>query len=240
MKIKLLLILSGFILGLFLFIGTSLATSGCCSWHGGVSGCSNGRQVCNDGTYSPSCTCSGGYDNDEESYLKYCTYKGERMTTTGTYIAVLDDLRIVLTNVYQRDLERAITTDDVTYWADKLSIDSRDCQQEKYSEQIIHDDIIKGEEYKKLQLLKAYKTEIRSTFVSILGRPAIEEEVDYIAKNESDINVVKEKLKMTDEWQKKNNWLGFYASKYKWWLIGIAGLLIYFGIAYYSENKKPK
>lgn len=30
---------------------------GCCSWHGGVSGCSNGRIVCNDGTYSPSCTC---------------------------------------------------------------------------------------------------------------------------------------------------------------------------------------
>ena len=31
--------------------------SGCCSWHGGVSGCSNGQIVCNDGTYSPSCTC---------------------------------------------------------------------------------------------------------------------------------------------------------------------------------------
>jgi len=30
---------------------------GCCSWHGGVSGCSNGRIVCNDGSYSPSCTC---------------------------------------------------------------------------------------------------------------------------------------------------------------------------------------
>ncbi|WP_304545986.1 hypothetical protein [Sulfurimonas microaerophilic] len=30
---------------------------GCCSWHGGISGCSNGRVVCNDGTYSPSCTC---------------------------------------------------------------------------------------------------------------------------------------------------------------------------------------
>lgn len=31
---------------------------GCCSWHGGVSGCSDGRIVCNDGTYSPSCTCA--------------------------------------------------------------------------------------------------------------------------------------------------------------------------------------
>jgi hypothetical protein len=31
---------------------------GCCSWHGGVGGCSNGKIVCNDGTYSPSCTCA--------------------------------------------------------------------------------------------------------------------------------------------------------------------------------------
>ena len=29
----------------------------------GVSGvCRNGYQVCNDGTTSPSCTCSGGYN----------------------------------------------------------------------------------------------------------------------------------------------------------------------------------
>lgn len=37
----------------------SQATSGCCSWHGGVQGCDYdiGRQVCNDDTYSPSCGC---------------------------------------------------------------------------------------------------------------------------------------------------------------------------------------
>ena len=34
-----------------------LAQQGCCSWHGGVCGCNNGRKVCCDGTYSPSCTC---------------------------------------------------------------------------------------------------------------------------------------------------------------------------------------
>ena len=33
---------------------------GCCSWHGGVSGCRNGRVVCADGSLSPSCTCLGG------------------------------------------------------------------------------------------------------------------------------------------------------------------------------------
>lgn len=47
---------------LFLLLPTQLlAQRGCCSWHGGVSGCgSNGRTICSDGTYSPSCTCGGG------------------------------------------------------------------------------------------------------------------------------------------------------------------------------------
>jgi len=31
---------------------------GCCSWHGGVAGCSNGIVKCNDGTLSPTCTCN--------------------------------------------------------------------------------------------------------------------------------------------------------------------------------------
>lgn len=35
-----------------------IAKRGCCSWHDGVCGCSNGRQRCCDGTLSPSCTCN--------------------------------------------------------------------------------------------------------------------------------------------------------------------------------------
>ena len=31
--------------------------SGCCSWHGGVCGCSAGRAQCCDGSLSPSCGC---------------------------------------------------------------------------------------------------------------------------------------------------------------------------------------
>jgi hypothetical protein len=31
--------------------------SGCCSHHGGVCACSNGRAKCCDGTLSPSCGC---------------------------------------------------------------------------------------------------------------------------------------------------------------------------------------
>jgi hypothetical protein len=30
---------------------------GCCSWHGGVCGCRNGRVLCCDGTLSPTCRC---------------------------------------------------------------------------------------------------------------------------------------------------------------------------------------
>lgn len=35
----------------------TLEKSGCCSWHNGVCGCSNGRATCCDGTLSPSCRC---------------------------------------------------------------------------------------------------------------------------------------------------------------------------------------
>lgn len=52
------------------------AQRGCCSHHGGVAGCSsNGRQICNDGTLSPSCTCTptityinGCMDNNAKNY----------------------------------------------------------------------------------------------------------------------------------------------------------------------------
>jgi len=48
-----------FICLLFVFPIVVDAKRGCCSWHGGVSHCAeNGRYVCNDGTYSPTCTCA--------------------------------------------------------------------------------------------------------------------------------------------------------------------------------------
>ncbi len=37
--------------------GKSVQQRGCCSWHQGVCGCSNGRVTCCDGTVSPSCMC---------------------------------------------------------------------------------------------------------------------------------------------------------------------------------------
>ena len=42
-----------------LFPNFVFAGRGCCSHHGGVAGChSSGKQLCNDGTLSPSCTCT--------------------------------------------------------------------------------------------------------------------------------------------------------------------------------------
>lgn len=45
------------------------AGRGCCSHHGGVAGChSSGKQICNDGTLSPSCTCTSAV-----TYIYGCT-----------------------------------------------------------------------------------------------------------------------------------------------------------------------
>lgn len=46
------------LISLFMLVIPVNAQRGCCSHHGGVTGCSNGRQVCSDGTYSPTCTCA--------------------------------------------------------------------------------------------------------------------------------------------------------------------------------------
>lgn len=54
------------------FIPTVNAQRGCCSHHGGVAGCSSGgRQICRDGSYSPTCTCT-------PSYVYGCTDKNAK------------------------------------------------------------------------------------------------------------------------------------------------------------------
>lgn len=59
------------------------AQRGCCSSHGGVSGaCRNGYQVCNDGTTSPSCTCSGGTSSSSSSSSSSTS---SRQTYTPSY-----------------------------------------------------------------------------------------------------------------------------------------------------------
>lgn len=43
------------------------AQKGCCSSHGGVVGCSGGKQLCADGSLSPTCKCSGGSTGSSSS-----------------------------------------------------------------------------------------------------------------------------------------------------------------------------
>lgn len=58
MNLKKLLIIPSFLLLTSFSNPLLLAERGCCSWHDGVCGCSaSGRQVCCDGSLSPSCTC---------------------------------------------------------------------------------------------------------------------------------------------------------------------------------------
>ena len=62
------------------------AQRGCCSHHGGVAGCgSNGRQICNDGTYSPTCTCSGATNNNSSYYYKKNDIYGCTDPTANNY-----------------------------------------------------------------------------------------------------------------------------------------------------------
>lgn len=46
-------------------ISGTISKSGCCSWHGGVCGCSGSRQQCCDGSLSPTCTCNSYINNQK-------------------------------------------------------------------------------------------------------------------------------------------------------------------------------
>ena len=48
------------------------AKPGCCSHHGGVAGCAGAKQLCNDGTLSPTCYCEIAY-SDNVNYTKNYT-----------------------------------------------------------------------------------------------------------------------------------------------------------------------
>lgn len=74
------------VIGVFIFIciffsiDKVLAGRGCCSHHGGQAYCSGGRWVCKDGTYSPTCTCSGGAASDgNSSYRRSVTTTAKRV-----------------------------------------------------------------------------------------------------------------------------------------------------------------
>lgn len=104
-----LLVLFFFLFVFLCFPSTSEAQQGCCSHHGGISYCAdNGRYVCNDGTYSPTCTCGGGTSSSRESAIQRIreTYNEPPTTYCGagdifySYTAAQESL-----NTYKSEVE---------------------------------------------------------------------------------------------------------------------------------------
>ncbi len=68
-------------------LSTLQAAAGCCSHHGGVTGCnqSTNHQTCKDGTTSPTCLCSGGKSSAPvKSKSKTTTTTTTSTTAAGT------------------------------------------------------------------------------------------------------------------------------------------------------------
>lgn len=89
-----------FLFIIFIFLEKVDARSGCCSWHGGVCGCSpGGSQECCDGTLSPSCTCTpiATQNNTNYNALDSLGYKtdycgaGEHFTSSSAAEESLND-----------------------------------------------------------------------------------------------------------------------------------------------------
>ena len=60
-----------FFVAIFFNVETAKAQRGCCSHHGGVAGCNEyGRTICNDGTLSPSCTCTSIINKEKPVFAK--------------------------------------------------------------------------------------------------------------------------------------------------------------------------
>lgn len=124
------------------------AKSGCCSWHGGVSGCdtSTGRQVCNDGTYSPSCTCA--YIPPKPAYTPPAvtySWNSQTYTSLDTYNSTK---RSDIKSLCKKILEREPYSDsELDNWFNS-SKDYKEIEQEFYN----------SEEYKKLQESKQTPT----------------------------------------------------------------------------------
>ena len=59
-----------FFVAIFFNVETAKAQRGCCSHHGGVAGCNEyGRTICNDGTLSPSCTCTSIINKEKPLFM---------------------------------------------------------------------------------------------------------------------------------------------------------------------------
>lgn len=99
MKYLKLLFLLSFIVLLLIPISNVDARRGCCSWHGGVCGCgSNGRTICCDGTYSPTCTC--GYYEPSPSLPSYTIKSYQYVAGCSIWAETFDEVNNI-NNIYR-------------------------------------------------------------------------------------------------------------------------------------------
>lgn len=202
---------------------------------------------------------NGGYhchNGGSSSYSSSsCTFNGIKYPSSiSAHTAYEEVLYKAIDNVYLRDLERKATYSDYHWWEERLNAYSLgqilSCKWLGFSETSIHEEVIKSVEYQQFlqtkaeaQKLNEFKAQIRQAYIQVLERNATNQEIDSIAeieKNNQDIVIVKSYLRTTDEYQKKNDWLGYYANKYKWWIIIILGYAFFAGVQYFIDNKPSK
>jgi len=129
----------------------SFAKKWCCSWHWWVAYCaSNGRYVCNDGTYSPSCTCWGSYfattyyksaytvnylTNDQKCNIKYpgtvyryadnrCACPGDSIWTSSWSSSYGCSLKVSVSSTYHAKSDKDIQCNKKYPWTIYRSADN--------------------------------------------------------------------------------------------------------------------
>ena len=116
-------IMKKFLLVIVLFFMIPIIVSarrGCCSHHGGVAGCaSNGRQLCNDGTLSPTCMCESSSNYSNNSYNQVAQISGCTDPNAINYnpSANVNDGSCIIrkygcTNKYALNYDASANTDD--------------------------------------------------------------------------------------------------------------------------------
>lgn len=221
-----------FLIATFSF-SNALAQSGCCSWHSGVCGCgTNGRTICCDGTYSPSCTCGSGYDYTPAT----CTYDGKTYTDFSEARSAWDtSTRKLVDYAYPITLERTATWADYNYWYDKRPFNN--CNGEGLSTQTIIDDIKTGQEYQHFLWEKAHKQNIKTQIILLLDRTPSDEEVnDWFARSDN-IDVIVAGIKQTDEYIRHNEPFYYYLNKYQLYIFGGIGVLLFYLFIAFCKQK---
>jgi len=131
------------IVSVFLYFAPKVnAQRGCCSWHGGVAGCSNGRQLCSDGTLSSSCTC---YSEPVDPWVcKIGDKKFYSHLSAQTYW--YNNIDESVKSVYKSLLLRDTNDFDIQYWHSQFPYNN--CSGSSWSYKTITDQVINSEERK--------------------------------------------------------------------------------------------